>query len=420
MLEGACKDSAVFQSYAEKALEYCFDLAKVSEMDGGILRQYLSDKHKAHNQQAAAWMHDAGMQTWQDEVGNQWGRLPSKKVDAPRLILGSHLDTVPNAGAFDGILGVMLGIQLAAYFRDQAIDLPFHLDVVGFCDEEGTRFGVTLIGSRALAGTFEHQWLNVQDANGVSMNEAMDFFGLKPDQYPNAKLRADDILAFWEVHIEQGPVLEAEELSVGVVTAIAGARRAYLRILGLAGHAGTTPMQLRKDALCAAAEITLAIERRAKECNDDRVATVGEIHAKPGAVNVIAGEVLISLDVRSQDDEKRDELIEVIANDVDIIAAGRNVKVDWQWHHQAEAVPCKQEFQSIFAKACVQQGLAEFYLPSGAGHDAMAMAELCDVAMLFIRSPRGLSHHPDEAVIAEDVIDAMAVMATSIQSLALE
>lgn len=401
---------SAFSPYADKALEYCAELAAVSEMENGILRQYLTDKHKVHNEKTAFWMRSAGMDTWQDEVGNQWGRLVSKKPDAPRLILGSHLDTVPNAGAFDGILGVMLGIQLVAYFRNNHIDLPFHLDVVGFCDEEGTRFGVTLIGSRALAGTFEPAWLNIEDENGMTMHQAMEEFGLEPEHFSNASIADSNIAGYWEVHIEQGPVLEAEDLSVGVVTAIAGARRGQIRITGLAGHAGTTPMQLRKDALCAASELILAIEQRAKACEDDRVATVGEIGVRPGAVNVIAGNVVISLDVRSQFDDKRDELIEAIAFDADSIAAKRNVKVEWQWHHKATAVPCADKFQAIFADACSDVELPKFYLPSGAGHDAMAIADVCDVGMLFIRSPRGLSHHPDEAVIPEDILDAFAVM----------
>ena len=409
-----------FEPYAQRALEHCLKLAHVSEMRGATLRQYLSDEHRQHNEITAEWMRQAGMQTWVDAVGNQWGRFASEHAQAPRLVLGSHLDTVPNAGAFDGILGVMLAIQLVRYFRDQQISLPFHIDVVGFCDEEGTRFGVTLIGSRALAGTFDPAWLAVEDSNGVSMQDAMQHFGLAPENYAQAALTSSDLLGFWEVHIEQGPVLEANELSLGVVTAIAGAKRASLSIRGLAGHAGTTPMPLRKDALCAAAEISLAVERRAKECQDDRVATVGEFMVRPGAVNVIAGDALISLDVRAQNDEKRDELISVIADDVDQIAAKRHVSVDWHWHHQATAVPCAEEFQQLFSQACQKQGIAMQYLPSGAGHDAMAIAEICPIAMLFIRSPRGLSHHPDEAVIPTDVFDAMAVMVSAVELLAAQ
>jgi len=409
---------ADFTAYAKKALDHCFELATISEMQGGILRQYLTEKHKAHNEQTAQWMHEAGMQTWQDEVGNQWGRLVAKNPEAPRLILGSHLDTVPNAGAFDGILGVMLGVQLAAFFYDQGIELPFHLDVVGFCDEEGTRFGVTLIGSCALANTFDPQWLEIEDQDGISMRNAMLAFGLDPDKAQEASIKQDNIAGYWEIHIEQGPVLEAENLSVGVVTAIAGARRGSIHITGLAGHAGTTPMQLRKDALCAASEFVLAVEQRAKECADDRVATVGEIAVRPGAVNVIAGNAVVSLDVRSQFDDKRDELIEVIAFDADKIATKRHVSFDWQWHHQATAVPCAQHFQEIFAASCETAGLPAFSLPSGAGHDAMAIADICDVGMLFIRSPRGLSHHPDEAVIPEDVEDAFNVMRHAITHLA--
>ena len=402
-------------AYVERMLQHCDTLAYISEMEDGILRQYLTAAHKQCNTTVAGWMTEAGMQTWQDEVGNQWGRLASKNADAPRLIIGSHLDTVPNAGAFDGILGVLMGIELAAYMRDNAIDLPFHIDVVGFCDEEGTRYGVTLIGSRALAGTFVPDWLDIEDPDGKTMRDAMIDFGLQPEDFGKASLQGENIAGYWEIHIEQGPVLEAEKLSIGVVTAIAGARRGQIRFKGLAGHAGTTPMHLRKDALCGAAELTLAIEKMANDCNDDRVATVGEIGIRPGAVNVIPGAAVISLDVRSQFDDKRDQLIDDIAEIADTIASGRHLSIEWQWHHKASSVPCNKDFQKIFADAMQAVNLPVRHLPSGAGHDAMAIADLCEVAMLFIRSPRGLSHHPEESVIAEDVVDAFHTMCQAIQ-----
>ena len=208
-------------AYVERMLQHCDTLAGISEMQGGILRQYLTQAHQQCNDCVAQWMQEAGMNTWQDEVGNQWGRLAAKHADAPRLIIGSHLDTVPNAGAFDGILGVMMGIELAACARDNAWDLPFHLDVVGFCDEEGTRYGVTLIGSRALAGNFEAQWLEIEDQQGKTMRDAMQEFGLDPDDYGKASLQGEKIAGYWEMHIEQGPLLEVEQCAAGVVSAIA-------------------------------------------------------------------------------------------------------------------------------------------------------------------------------------------------------
>lgn len=396
--------------HSQRALLRCKTLSAISEMDEGILRQYLTKEHKQCNQIVGGWMSDAGMNTWQDSVGNQWGRLASTNPDAKRLIIGSHLDTVPNAGAYDGILGVMLAIEMADLAFKKQIDLPFHLDVVGFCDEEGTRFATTLIGSKALAGQFDPNWLALTDHNGVSMGKAMSEFGLSPDDYTLSALNPDDILAYWETHIEQGPVLESVNEALGIVTAIAGAKRAMITFTGHSGHAGTTPMHLRKDSLVAAAEFIISIEKLAQHCKNGEVATVGQIEAKPGATNVIPGHTVMSLDVRAQNGSDLTLLLNDIKASAAAIAEQRRLTVNWQWTHQAEAVNCAESIKSLLSDACRANNESSPLLPSGAGHDAMAIAPICPIGMLFIRSPKGISHHPSESVIDNDVVKAISVL----------
>lgn len=410
-------DQTVLKHHGKRALERCQSLAGISEMDGAILRQYLTPEHKRCNQLVAIWMAEAGMDTWQDEVGNQWGRLASDNPDAKRLVIGSHLDTVPNAGAFDGILGVLLAIELADIAHQQGINLPFHLDIVGFCDEEGTRFATTLIGSKALAGNFDPSWLDLTDANGVSMSEALTAFGLSPKDVGNATLTKDGVLGYLEVHIEQGPVLEAADQALGVVSAIAGAKRAVIEFIGQSDHAGTTPMDMRKDTIVAAAELTIAIEQIAKQCQHNEVATVGYINAKPGVANVISGYSAVSLDARAQSDDDLELLLYKISRTAKAIASERQLELNWQWTHEAETVACDTKFQQQLLAACHANGEDSPVLPSGAGHDAMAIAPICPVGMLFIRSPGGISHHPAETVIPEDVEKALAVMYSAISSI---
>jgi allantoate deiminase len=398
------------KTYAKRALLRCEILSKISELKGAILRQYLTPEHKACNQQVSEWMADAGMKTWQDTVGNQWGRLVSSTPNAPVLIIGSHLDTVPNAGAYDGILGVMLAIELVGLATLNHVEFPFHIDVVGFCDEEGTRFGTTLIGSKALAGQFNPDWLNIIDTNNMSMADAMIDFGLDPKAYQQASLLNKNVNAYWEVHIEQGPVLEKQEQPIGIVTAIAGAKRAEISFIGMAGHAGTTPMNMRLDALTAAAELTLTIEKIAQQSCNNEVATVGTLKAKPGATNVIAGYSELSLDARAQTEEDLSRLIHQIKQQANQIATKRNIEMQWKWTHAAKVVACDKTIQDVFKQASELNHIKAPSLPSGAGHDAMAVADICPVAMLFIRSPKGISHHPDETVITDDVEKALAVM----------
>lgn len=398
----------------KNAIDHCEEIAEVSELERGVLRPYLTDKHKEGNELTASWMQEVGMTTWQDAAGNQWGRLASKNPNAKRLIMGSHLDTVPNAGKYDGIIGVMIAIELVRAVKNEGIELPFHFDIVGFGDEEGTRFATALIGSHALAGNFQNEWLSLRDKLGISMEEAMREFGLDPEKINDAKLNVDELIEYWEVHIEQGPVLESLQEPIGVVTGIAGAKRAAISIAGLAGHAGTTPMNLRADALTAAAELVLAIETLALECEHAEVATVGRLETRPGATNVIAGNVEMSLDVRALDDDHRDALIEKIIAQAARITEQREVRINIVWKHSAPAVKCADSIQQLFYEAATANGYKAPSLPSGAGHDGMAIAPLCDVGMLFILSPRGLSHHPEEAVVHNDVKASVETLFTAL------
>ncbi len=410
-----------FSHSAQRLLQRCDQLAQFSALSDGILRAYLTPQQRQANEQVQQWMSEAGMTTWLDSVGNQWARYEGIEPGLPALILGSHLDTVPYAGRYDGILGVLAAIELVALLHEQKKRLPFAIEIVGFCDEEGTRFGSTLIGSKAVAGGWSDEWLTLKDDSGITLAQALTDFGLDPKLCHRAARVKKDVIGYWELHIEQGPVLEAEDLPVGVVTGIAGARRGNIRTSGQAGHSGTTPMHLRRDALAGAAEIIIAIEKIAKRFGSDVVATVGQIFARPGAVNVIAGDALLSLDVRSQNDVVRDQVIDAINEAVETIVARRGLTYSWSQTHSASAVLCDTQFQANFAEAIentTRHALATKFLPSGAGHDAMAMADLCPVGMLFVRSPGGISHHPDEGVIPQDVAFAMSVMAASLDQFA--
>ncbi len=402
-------NSAWFE-VAQQVIARCQQLAELTEIQGQLTRRYLTDQHRATNKQVATWMQQAGMTSWQDTVGNVWGRYEGKVPGAKALVLGSHLDTVPDAGKYDGILGVLLAIAVIEHCNEHNIQFPYAIEVVGFCDEEGARFGTTLIGSKAVAGQWNDRWFGLKDVDEVLLVDALTDWGLDPARVGESARSPDELLGYWEVHIEQGPVLESLALSVGVVTGIAGARRANLRLTGKAGHAGTTPMHLRRDALVGAAELTIAIEQIAKQAGQDVVATVGQLFARPGAVNVIAGASILSLDVRSQDDKLRNAVLSDINDAAEMIAANRHLYLGWEWIHSAKAVMCDGNFTQLLSEAIDAHDYPVHQLPSGAGHDAMAMAAICPVAMLFIRSPAGLSHHPDETVIVDDVALSLSVM----------
>ncbi len=407
---------------AERLLQRCDELARVSGLESGILRAYMTPEHLRANRIVSGWMQAAGMHSWFDQAGNIWGRYPSADAKAKTLIIGSHLDTVPNAGKYDGILGVLAGIELVDDLNKNQVQLPFHLDVVGFADEEGYRFGAALLGSHAIAGNWKPDWNQLTDRNGITLSAAFAESGFDIEAVADAALDSSNLLGYWELHIEQGPVLEDLNLPVGVVTGIAGARRFELIVTGQAGHAGTVPMDLRQDALVAAAEVIQAIETLAVE--NKIVATVGRISAKPGGVNVIPGEVRFSLDVRSENDQLRDRVIVMIEDQMKAVCERRGLRYQIEETHAAAAVRCDEGFMNIFSTAIKACGYDVHRLVSGAGHDAMALASVCKVAMLFMRCKKGISHHPDESVTVADTAVSLTVLKQAlfalVESLSIE
>jgi allantoate deiminase len=387
---------------AERIWEHAEALAKLSEMEGGLTRVYLSKEQKAANDLVAGWMRSAGMTARLDAVGNIVGRYEGERPGLPCLMLGSHLDTVRDAGKYDGMLGVIAAIECVRNLHERGKRLPFAIEVIGFADEEGTRFSATLLGSRAVAGTFREEVLANVDRDGVSMRDAMARFGLDPTRIREAAHRREDVLAYAELHIEQGPVLEAEGLPVGVVTAINGATRFAIEVDGLAGHAGTVPMNLRQDAMAAAAEMVLAIESRCGSV-PELVGTVGKLECLPGAVNVIPGKVRFTIDIRSPRDPDRVAAVGDVLAELQAIATRRNVALKTTKTHEGNVAPCAEWLQKRFGRAIEAEGLPARRLPSGAGHDGMAIIDLTDIGMLFVRCEKGISHNPAEAITLADI-----------------
>jgi len=401
-------NTSKFQAQANWVMDCCDDLGKVSQSPSYVDRRYLSEQHKQANELVAKWMQQANMHTWQDSVGNCWGRYESPNPNAKTLLFGSHLDTVINGGKYDGMLGVVAPIAVMQMLHDQSITLPFHVDIVGFCDEEGTRFGSTLLGSRALTGKWQPEWASLVDSDGISLRQAMLNFGLDFDNVGSSKIAGEDILAYIELHIEQGPVLETHNLPTGIVSGIAGAKRMVFNVGGVAGHSGTVPMNNRQDSLLGASEMIVAIENVAQQNNI--VATVGNITNTPNAVNVISGNTQFSLDIRSISDSTRHACLNEIIILTQQIAAKRKLTLTTVQTHSAQAVKCDPSLIKRLIHASQTAKIAPRELVSGAGHDAMAMAEICTIGMLFTRCEKGISHHPKEAIHADDVEASLRVL----------
>jgi allantoate deiminase len=396
-------------------------LAKISDDPNCLTRTFCSPAMGRANALVGSWMRQAGMSVRIDAIGNLIGHYPGNSKRETRnskvFLLGSHLDTVRNAGKFDGPLGVLVAIACVQHFHDSKTRFPFDIAVVGFADEEGIRYQSTYLGSKALAGTFNPKELKRRDSDGISMADAVRRFGGKPEEIRKAKLDRRRLLGYAEVHIEQGPVLEKRNLSVGVVNAIAGQVRMRLNFIGRAGHAGTTPMNLRRDALCAAAEFISGLEAIARRTKG-LVATVGEITSLPGASNVIPGEVRTSVDVRHPTDAIRNRAISTLRRNAVEISRRRKIKVTAQIVHQAAAIRCDERLTASLTKAAKQHQKEVLLLPSGAGHDAAAMAAVTPVAMLFVQCKGGVSHHPEESVRIGDIDVAISVARTFIEQLA--
>ena len=414
-------------------------LGRISDERQRLTRTFCSPAMRRANDLVAAWMRKAGMTVREDAIGNVIGRcsvqgppsIAHSPLSARRssqavacsaekvLLMGSHLDTVHDAGRFDGALGVILAIACVEQLRRSKARLPFALEVIGFAEEEGVRFQSTYLGSRVVAGTFDAADLQRKDADGMTMAEALRRFGGQPTRLRQARFDRSQLLGYLEAHIEQGPILEQENLAVGVVTAIAGQARMRFRFIGKAGHAGTTPMRARRDALCAAAEFVMAVERCARK-RAGLVATVGQIQAEPNTSNVIPGTVTVSLDVRHQSDPVRRRAIAQICDAAQRLCAARKMNLAVEVIQATSSVPCSRRLTAVLKRAAGKHQARVIGLPSGAGHDAAVLAEITPAAMLFVRCKGGISHHPAESVNVHDVEVALSVMTDFLVLLASE
>ncbi|MBW8864664.1 MAG: allantoate amidohydrolase [Verrucomicrobia bacterium] len=382
---------------SRQLMRRCDELGTISEEPGRLTRTFASPTMRQANKLVGSWMNEAGLAVREDAAFNLLGRLDSALRGAKTLLLGSHLDTVRDAGKYDGPLGVLTAIAAVELLRERGVKLPFNLEVVGFSDEEGVRYQTTYLGSRALTG----------------MLTAADLMRIAEKQIVKARRPRGEFLGYAEVHIEQGPVLEKHNLPVGIVTAIAGQSRLRVEFHGVAGHAGTVPMDLRQDALAGAAELVLAAER----CGV--LATVGKLDVAPGASNVIPGHAMLTLDVRDQNDSRRATAVKSLHTKAKAIAKRRGLKLTWTPVQQTAAVQCDKALTNIFAGCVARRGLKVLKLPGGAGHDAVALSAICPVAMLFVRCKGGISHNPAESVKTTDITPAIEILADFVQTLAL-
>jgi allantoate deiminase len=394
-------------------LARCDALARFSEDPGRLTRTFLRPPVRHVHECVTGWMRAAGLHVRTDALGNLIGRRPAARPDAPAFVVGSHLDTVPDAGKYDGVLGVLLAVAAAGAVADRPCRTA--LDVIAFSEEEGVRFGTPYLGSLAVCGRFDPALLDRTDAAGVTLAQALRDFGLDPAAVPAAAYPPGQVVGYLEAHIEQGPVLEALDLSLGVVEAIVGQSRFWLTMTGQAGHAGTQPMEHRRDALAAAAAFITTVERVARTTPGLR-ATVGSLTFAPGAVNVVPGEVRLSLDVRHADDAVRQRAVADLLDHARAVVAERRLGLSVEPIADQPAVRCDPALTDRLAAAVAATGHPPHRMVSGAGHDAVVMAGLCPAAMLFLRSPGGVSHHPDERVRPEDVRAALDVMVRFLES----
>jgi len=399
---------------AREVIRRCRLLAACSDEPGFTTRTFLSDSMRKVHGMMGVWMTAAGMDVRVDPAGNLRGVYAGAARDARRLLVGSHLDTVPHAGAFDGVLGVVIGLSLVEALHGRR--LPYSIEVIGFSDEEGVRFGVPFIGSRALVGELDASLLAVQDADDVSVAQAIRNFKLDPSRMADARADANP-LGYLEFHIEQGPLLASADCPLAVVDRINGRTAADVTFVGTAGHAGTTPMTSRRDAIAGAAEWIACVEALARGAKG-LVATNGRIDAEPGAANVIAGRCRVTLDVRHADDSIRTAAVQRLRLAAEEISARRRLQVEWSPRLDQPAAAMDPQLVAVLARALEASGAPKTVMSSGAGHDAMVLAPYMPAAMLFIRTPGGISHHPDESVDERDVAFALATGTNFLNELA--
>jgi allantoate deiminase/N-carbamoyl-L-amino-acid hydrolase len=397
-------------AFGPAVMDWAEAIGAISDDEQGLTCAYMTPGHQRTAAALAEWMRDAGMDVHIDAVGNVVGRYAAADPDAKTLITGSHYDTVRNGGKYDGRLGILLPIAIVKHLRARGERLPFHLEVIGFAEEEGVRFRSTFLGSHAVTGHFDLALLETRDAAGVSMREALEQAGHDPRRIPSIARDPATLLGYVEVHIEQGPVLLDRGLPLGVVTAIAGSSRYLVELEGLASHAGTTPMSMRRDAAAAAAEIVLLVEQRCSG-KGSLVGTVGQLQVPDGSVNVIPGRCRLSLDIRAAVDAERIAAVKDVMDGIEAICARRGIEFGVEQLVEAAAAPCAPRLMDQLGDAVRRAGLPRFDLLSGAGHDAMAMAAVTDVAMLFTRCGNGgISHNPLETMTADDADIAAQVL----------
>ena len=398
-------------------MERLDELGRCTEEPGRITRPYGSAALRHARDLVAGWMHGAGMSTRVDAVGNLVGRYESPDPAAKTLVTGSHIDAVRNAGRYDGPLGALLPITCIERLRRDGERLPFSVEVVAFIDEEGLRFRSSFLGSGVYAGTFDEADLMLTDSDGTTLADAIRDFGGDPTALRSAARTPDDLLGYLEVHIEQGPVLEAAGEPLGIVASIQGQSRGSLALDGMAGHAGTVPMQLRRDALTGAAAIVLMIEEVARAA-DGLVATVGQVAVEPGASNVIPSRAVLSYDLRHSEDGIRLTALAEIDRQANVIADARSLVLTHTRLTPVGAVPCDVRLQEYLASAVRSLGLTELRMPSGAGHDAMSVAAIAPIAVLFVRCAGGISHNPAEAITEHDAEMAIRAVTAFLRDLA--
>lgn len=402
---------------AEKIMSRINELASISEDEGRVTRTYGTPAFLKGRELVQQWMQEAGLDTRIDNIGNIRGRLRSENPAAKTFVIASHIDTIINAGKFDGPMGVLIGLDLLEEIIRKNTALPFHIELIGFCDEEGCRFHSTYLGSKAIAGCFDTSILDTKDANGISLQSVIQQNGGDSSKLNDDAIPKNEWLGYFEIHIEQGPVLYEKNIPVAIVSAIAGQRRAGLIFNGEAGHAGTVPMHLRKDALTCAAEFILVIEKFAA-AEKNFVATVGKVHIINAATNVIPGEVITSLDLRSADQNTLTNAYEAVKSLAVDICTDRGIALEWNDVQQTEPVTCDPQLREMLATSIKQCGYDVISLVSGAGHDAVPISTVAPVSMLFVRCFKGISHNPLENVELDDLAAAVNVSETFLTALA--
>jgi hydantoinase/carbamoylase family amidase len=393
---------------AQKILKRINELAFISEDENCITRTYGTKAFIEGRDKVQQCMKEAGLETRVDNIGNIRGRLPAKNVNAKTFVIASHIDTIINAGKFDGPLGVLMGLDLVEQLILSKTELPFHIELTGFCDEEGCRFHTTYLGSKAVAGSFDEAILDTKDAAGISLQQVIEQNGGIVNKLQKDAIIKNNWLGYFEIHIEQGPVLYEKDIPVGIVTAIAGQCRAGMVFNGEAGHAGTVPMNMRKDALACAAEFVLETEKFAAN-KTNLVATVGKLHIINSASNVIPGEVICSLDLRSADKAMLSSSYQAIKKIAENICNKRNIALEWNLIQQATPVFCDNNMNTLLRQSIKEAGYEVIELISGAGHDAVPVSEVSPVAMLFVKCFKGISHNPLENVELKDITAAIKV-----------